>query len=284
LHIHSTASDGCWSPEQLVEQVQRAGIGCFAVTDHDTVAGVAQAEALARQRGLAFVRGVEVSSKLDGRLIHILGYGFDLTNEPFRLFLQTNETALHGYDDSSIQMLIDAGYSIDYAEYERYTWDRSRGGWKALNFLIDIGLCRDVHSFFGELFTGDLQLTFPDFPPPADVIQHICQAGGISVWAHPGGSSLSKGPRESSEKVLAQMLEAGIQGIECYACHHDAEWTRRCLEWAERYDLLITGGSDSHGGFVGRRLGRPEVHLNDLRLGPLVSRGEASWVEGVRAK
>lgn len=278
LHIHTTASDGRWSPEQLIDEIKRQGIDGFAVTDHDTIRSVKRSEELARQEGLAFLRGVEISSKQDGRLMHILAYGFDMGYRPFQQFLERNETELTSYDDTLIQLLVDAGYSLDKQEYDAYTWDQHRGGWKSLNFLVDKGLCTDVHSFFGELFTGDLEVAFPDFPPPEAVVEAIQQAGGVPIWAHPA-NSLSKYPDFSphdDEGVVAEMVAAGIQGLECFACHHDPVWTARCLAWAERYDLLITGGSDSHGGFAHRQLGYPEIHLGQLRLGQLA----ASLMEG----
>lgn len=271
LHLHTTASDGCWSPGQLVEQVLQAGVGCFAVADHDSVGSVPQAAALARERGLAFLPAVEVSSKLNGRLVHILAYGIDLSIQAFHRFLNSNEAILQGYDDSSIRMLIDAGYPIDYADYEGYSWNQGRGGWKALNYLIDKGFCGDVRSFFGELFADDLQLSFPEFPPPDQVVRLIQQADGVAVWAHPG-QSLRSGAGQESEQVMAEMVEAGIEGLECFSQYHDTAWTRRCLQWAHHYDLLVTGGSDCHGGFVGRQVGHPEVYLDDLRLGTLRER------------
>ena len=143
------------------------GVKCFAVTDHDTVKSVARTEKLARQQGLGFLRGVEISAKLDGRLMHILAYGFELDNEPFCQFLQANEAQLESYDDTLAQQLIDAGYDLDFDEYLEYTWDRQRGGWKLLNFVIDKGLCQNVHGFFNKLFVGDLEVTFPDFASPA---------------------------------------------------------------------------------------------------------------------
>lgn len=275
LHIHSTASDGCWTPGELVQQVERVGIELFAVTDHDNISSLREARELACNRGLAFLPGVEISSKLDGTLIHVLAYGFDPADLQLAEFLQRNEQILHDYDDQSIAMLLDAGYKIDMHAYHRYTWDRRRGGWKALNFLIDMGLCRDVHSFFGELFVGDLTLHFPEFPSIEEVIQISRQANAVPIWAHPGGSLRGVGMPEA-DRAFTHMVEAGLAGIECYSHHHDAEWTHRCLAWAERYDLLVTGGSDSHGGFAGRELGRPEIYLSDLRLGELTGWMDAS--------
>jgi predicted metal-dependent phosphoesterase TrpH len=272
LHIHTTASDGRWTPPDLVEALGREGITLFAVTDHDSVCNVAAAESLARDAGLAFLPGVEISTNLDGRVMHILAYGFDPENAPLIDFIRQNEARLHAYDDELVERLIDAGYSLDRADYAAYTWDRRRGGWKSLNYLIDQGLCRDVHSFFHELFVGDLAVDFPDFPPPAEAIPLIRGAGGVPVWAHPA-NSLSLNPDyrpEEDEAVVARMVDVGIEGLECFTCYHDGPWTDRLLAWATHFDLLVTGGSDSHGGFVGRHLGRPEIQFHQLRLGQLV--------------
>lgn len=274
LHIHTTASDGRWTLPALIEALQSTGIGLFAVTDHDTVGSVAEVEALARDAGLAFLRGVEISTKMDGRLIHILAYGYDLDHAPLVDFIHQNEARLRAYDDELLQRLVEAGYDLDLADYEAYTWDRRRGGWKSLNYLIDQGLCRDAHGFFNELFVGELEVDFPNFLAPEEVIPLIREGGGVPVWAHPA-TALSKDRRyrpEDDERVMAQMVGWGIAGLECYTCHHDDGWTTRMVDWARRYDLLMTGGSDSHGGFVGRQLGRPEISLEQLRLGPLAER------------
>jgi hypothetical protein len=268
LHIHTIASDGTWTPQQLVEQVVATGIGLFSVTDHDTVRSVPAAAALATQKGVRFLSGVEVSAKLDGRLMHVLAYGLDPADRCLVPFLAENETRLREYDDVTVQMLLDAGYRIDLDAYRQYTWDRTRGGWKALNFFIDQGFCRDVASFFGELFAGPLTLSFPAFPPVEEVICAIQGAGAVPVWAHPGESLRDQSASQANE-ALARMVRAGLQGIECYSCHHGHVWTRRCLAWAQSCDLLVTGGSDSHGSFAGRQLGHPSIVLSDLRLGPL---------------
>jgi predicted metal-dependent phosphoesterase TrpH len=268
LHIHTIASDGCWSPERVVAEVLERGIRLFAVADHDSVASVLPTEALALEAELAFLHGVEISALLDGRIFHILAYGFDINDPDLALLLQDNRGRLLRTNDGVIHRLIAAGYDIDLDDYATYVYDQTRGGWRALNFLIDRGFCTGVRDYFDRL-TADLSLPYPPFPHPARVITTIRQAGGVPVLAHPGASLRHAGVTEDS---LHPFLELGIGGLECYTCYHDEATTRACLDWCDRHDLLITGGSDCHGGFVGRELGVPVVDTADLRLGELAER------------
>jgi predicted metal-dependent phosphoesterase TrpH len=265
LHLHTTASDGCWPPETLIAEVRQAGIGLFAVTDHDSLGSLARAAELACKNDLRFLPGVELSSRLNGQVYHLLAYGIDPTDPDLNAFVKANETHLFGSSDEAVRLLIDAGYPISLDDYATYTWDRRRGGWKGLNFLIDHGLCGDVHDYFGRLFGGDLAHPEAAFSPPAEAISVAQAAGGTVILAHPG-ASLYNGLNETR---LDELVDMGLQGLECFATYHDPMATRRFLDYCRSRDLLITGGSDSHGGFAGRTLGVPVIRASDLRLGPL---------------
>jgi predicted metal-dependent phosphoesterase TrpH len=114
-----------------------------------------------------------------------------------------------------------------------------------------------------------LRPEWPAFPHPADAIAVIRQADGVPILAHPDASLHQVGV---TDETLHPFLDFGIAGLECYACYHDEATTRFCLDWCDRHELLITGGSDSHGGFVGRELGVPVIDSADLRLGELAER------------
>lgn len=269
LHIHTTASDGDWNPEQLTEQVKQAGIGLFSVTDHDTVSNLKATAVLAAQAGLAFLPGVEICSTIDDQSFHILGYGVDADNENLIKLLEHNTSLMENVDHESIIRLIEDGFPINPDEYCAYRHDPARGGWKSLNFLIDKGFCKDINDFFTHLFTKERNISFPEFPPPREAITAIKAAGGIPVLAHPGsgfhGSSL--------EETLDFFAGEDIQGVECYHPCHDESTTIQAVKWCNIRGLLITGGSDCHGGFVkGRCLGQPEIDLNQLNLGILLDR------------
>jgi predicted metal-dependent phosphoesterase TrpH len=266
LHLHTTASDGRWTPQQLIKEVQRVGIGLFSVTDHDSLGGLAETAARVQGSGLRFLPGVELSARLNGQVYHLLGYGFEPAEPRLAAFTKSNGARLHGASDDAVKLLAEVGYPISLDEYASYTWDRQRGGWKALNFLIDRGLCRDVHSYFSELFGDGLVHPEPDYPSPERVIDIVRQAGGVVVLAHPGANFYNG----LDARRLEELVEMGLAGVECYSFHHDAETTCFFLEYCDSRDLLVTGGSDSHGGFAGRALGVPPVYANDLRLGMLL--------------
>lgn len=264
LHLHTTASDGRWPPQQLVAEVQQAGIGLFAVTDHDSLDSLAEAGRLAHAGGLRFLPGVELSSRLNGQLYHLLIYGLDPGNADLAAFVAANNARLMDAGDAAIRLLIEAGHPISWTDYRAYTWDRRRGGWKAFNYALDRGLCHSPREFFDGLF-ANLPYPQPHFPSPEEVIAAARPAGGIVVLAHPGAFFYNGLDMEH----LDQLVEMGIKGVECYSVHHDEALTRELLVYCRKRDLLVTGGSDCHGGFVGRPLGLPLVHMSDLRLGVL---------------
>ena len=264
LHIHSTASDGRWYPEQLVEQVAQTGIGLFAVADHDTVDSVRPAERLAMERGMAFIRAVEINATIEGQNVHILGYGITPEDPALQKMLAENRDRMHEVDLQSIQKLIDAGYPVSHEACEAYENDPSRGGWKALNYLIDEGICSGVKDFFGRLFAGDMAISFPDFAAPDDAVRTIHAAGGIAICAHPGFAI-----RSGNVALLKKLVDCGVAGFECYSPYHVADEIDYFLGYCQTRGLLITAGSDCHGGFVDRALGQPEAYLDDLELGPI---------------
>ena len=263
LHIHTTASDGTWDPSQVVEAVCRADIKLFAVSDHDSVANVAETKRLAENAGLKFITGVELNSTKDGHNYHILGYGIDIENKRLEELCRHNQKLLEQKDDDSVRNLIDRGWPLSMEEFKKYTYDPHRGGWKALAYLQDKGLCGDVNDFFRRIFTAENDLGFPDFPAISEVVQVIHNAGGIALCAHLASDFHGAGMQE----YLPRLVNEQLDGFECYHSGHSAENSRLLAHFCRRHKLYISGGSDCHGSFVpSRHLGVPEIDSSSLYL------------------
>lgn len=263
LHIHSTASDGTWTPGEVVAAAVAAGLGAIAVTDHDSVANVAATRKLAEEAGLKFITGTEICSTKDDFCFHILGYGIDINNKQLGELLAHNEQLLQDKDDDSVKLLIEQGWPLDFGEFLQYDYDRRRGGWKALAFLQDKGLCGDVNDFFSRIFTKEHDLAFPTFPSVKEVVDAIHGAGGVALCAH--AASGFHGPGLAA--TLLELAKEDFDGFECYHSGHSKADTAALLTYCRQHQLLISGGSDCHGTFVpSRPLGRPAIDSSYLYL------------------
>lgn len=267
LHIHSTASDGTWTPQELVAAAQAAGLGIIAVTDHDSTANVDAVKRLAEENGIVCVPGVEVCSTKDGISFHILGYGINTAGKELQELLAHNTDLLEKKDDDSVKLLIKQGWPLDFEEFKNYTYDRRRGGWKSLAYLVDKGLCTGVNDFFKRIFAAENDLGFPEFPSIREVISAIHGAGGFALCAHAASSFHGPGLAQT----LVELIEEPFDGFECYHSGHSAEDTQLLLTHCRTEGMLISGGSDCHGSFVpGRHLGKPDVYENDILLPGLI--------------
>ena len=263
MHIHTAASDGTWHPDRLVTELIGKEINVFSVTDHDSVENTIRVKKLADDAGLLFIPGVEVTASFNNCTYHILGYGIDINNKPLHSLLESNTALMEEKDEESIKYLEKRDYKVSLSEYHAYENLRERGGWKALNYLLDKGLCSNFKDFFA-LFTGwGNPFNKMTFHSPEEVAKTILVAGGIPVLAHPQ-APFYEGEYKST---IAFMLEQGVKGLECFHPENSPECTDYCLQICRDKNLLITGGSDCHGEFASKRfLGFPEIHIRDLEL------------------
>lgn len=267
LHIHTTASDGTWTPAELIAEAQKQQLGLIAVTDHDSVANVAEAMTLAAAAGITLLPAAEICSTKEDLSFHILGYGIDIHNKQLLELMQHNEALLEQKDVDSIHLLARDGWPVDEAEFARYTYDRRRGGWRALSYLIDKGLCTGVGDFFQRIFTPEHDLGFPEFPPISEVIAAIHAAGGAALCAH--AASGFHGP--GLERVLDILRTEKFDGFECYHSNHSEEGTQRLLQHCKSTVCLSAAAATAMVHFVpGRRLGQPLVTADMLRLDGLL--------------
>ena len=263
LHLHTNASDGTWSPEVLIENIIRAGINVFAVTDHDSVENVNVTADLVKDMELKLIKGVEVNTTENGHIFHILGYNIDPENESLNGILQVNRNVMGERDERSITILHDMGYPVELDEFLTYKNNPERGGWRALNYSIDKGLCQHYKEFFKLFGERRNEMGIEGCVEPGTAISAIKAAGGIPILAHPGSSLYGNNPRET----VSLAIEIGVEGIECFHPENGDEATEYSLELCRRENLYITGGSDCHGTFVKERwLGKPDIDLDQLVL------------------
>jgi len=243
LHMHTTASDGRCSPEGLVTRAHAKGIRTLSVTDHDTIAGVAQAARIAGELGIAFVPGIEITSVHGGRDVHVLAYFLpDLSEELTQLLAEQRKSRLE-----RAQMIADrlaaAGAPIDVGalmEAGAALGGKSLARPQIAQALIAAGHVNTVAEAF-ERFLGE---DGPAYVPhrgasPLEVVDLICRAGGVASLAHPGYTK--------KDEIVPDLVAAGLAAIEAYHSSHDVPTTQRYLDMARQYGVAVTGGSDFHG-------------------------------------
>lgn len=194
--------------------------------------------------------------------------GVDLDNEAFVQFIRNTRQEL---DDLSIRLLekmADDYEGVSLADYNVYVHDRSRGGWKALNYFYDRGVAMNLKACFEIYGRYGITADKANFPSIKEVCQHIHNAGGKAVLAHVG-RVIKTDDHMAFKRELLSLIEEGIDGIECYYPSHSEEITNVCLEICNSRGLLITCGSDCHGKFEGKDIGYMNITEKDLFLGDL---------------
>ena len=245
LHVHSTASDGTLSPTNLVKHAKQQGVTVFALTDHDTVAGIPEAIEVAEKVGVTLIPGIEIGAKFGEDEMHILGLYIDHTSEKLKQSLKDLIEIRESRNDKMIEKFQSLGISITLEELQETAGGSVISRAHVARLLKEKGYISSIGEAFEKYigpgqpaFVGKLGL------PPKEIIQMILDAQGIPVLAHP---KLLKLPNEEFEKLLLELISYGLQGIEAIYSLHDPEEEEYFKGLAKKYDLLITGGSDFHG-------------------------------------
>ncbi|MFI8302105.1 PHP domain-containing protein [Streptomyces sp. NPDC085927] len=245
LHTHSTASDGTDSPAGLVRAADAAGLDVVALTDHDTTRGHAEALA-ALPPGLTLVTGAELSCRYDGISMHMLAYLFD-PEEPALLA----ERELVRDDrvpraQGMIAKLNGLGVPVTWEQVARIAGDGSVGRPHIATALVELGVVETVNDAFTRewLADGGRAHMAKHETDPFEALRLIKGAGGVAVFAHPAAS---KRGRTVPESAIAELAEAGLDGIEVDHMDHDLDTRARLRGLAKELGLLVTGSSDYHG-------------------------------------
>ena len=267
LHVHSNASDGTLSPEQVVKLAAEAGLASIALTDHDTTAGVKEAVKAGLKWGVEVIPGIEVSSSFEGVEIHILGLFVDCSNPGLISTLERFQQARNRRNEEILHRLEDAGIHITP---EELTGENPKTVITRAHIAQAL-LSKGYGSSMKQIFKKYLHYGGPFCPPkellpPEEVIGALTAAHGFAALAHPFLYGLGD---KKTEELISCLAGLGMKGLEVYHSSHNQLEIRKLQETAVRCHLLPTGGSDFHGSNkpdISIGTGRGGLHVSSLLL------------------
>lgn len=250
LHMHSTASDGSYTPTELVELASKINLRAIALTDHETTAGITEFFATGEKYpNLECIAGVEISSALTPHHeVHLVGLFIDPANEGLNHFLKTIIDDRNERNFKMIEKLNELGYAIAYEELTALANGESVGRPLMARLLIEKGYFPSIKEAFDCLLRrGEPGYIRRKLPLACEVIKQIHQANGIALWAHPVFNQ--KNERRYVRQTLDKLTEWGIDGLEAYYTTFTEAQHKLMCEMLNTYHLMPSGGSDFHGSF-----------------------------------
>ena len=248
LHVHSFCSDGLRTPTQAVEEAEAAGVQSLSLTDHDTVDGIAEALGAAENTGVELIPGTEFSAHTTSREVHLLAYFIDWKSESLSEFLSCMRQYRRTRSDAIVARLNDLGVDITVEDVLRHSGEGVVGRPHVAAALVDRGAVASKEEAFDRYINDRGPAAIPKPQTPVEkVIGLVHDIGGVAVLAHPGASS--------REAEIARLVEYGLDGIEVYHPSHQPSQIQHYAELAQKFGILASGGSDSHGELEGSKIG-----------------------------
>ncbi len=273
LHSHSTASDGTDAPAEVVRRAAVAGVGVLALTDHDTVAGHAEAAAALRP-GQVLVPGAELScglggaagSGVEGESVHLLAYLFDPSEPALAAELERIRTDRERRARGMVDRLVELGVPVTWERVRELAAGAAVGRPHVARAMVEAGVVAEVNSAFTPewIAPGGRAYVRRYAPDPAEAVALVRAAGGVTVLAHAYASErrgdervggVGDRVRERTDELVARLARVGLSGLEVDHPEHDGAARRRLRGLAASHDLVVTGGSDEHGESTGWRVG-----------------------------
>ena len=247
LHMHSTVSDGTDTPEELLERVREAGIGLFALTDHDAVKGCGMIRCVRRADDPQFLNGVEFSCHDEKGKYHVLGYGYDPESPSMRHIIERGHSLRMKKVAARLEFIRTA-FGFDFPDEEvRQLLNLDNPGKPHIgNLMVKYGYAADKDQAIDE-FLNRTKIR-SDYIRPEEAIAAILQGGGIPILAHPpfgSGNELILG--DEMDQRLRRLIDYGLCGMECFYSGFTPRLRSEMLAFAQKYALYVTAGSDYHG-------------------------------------
>lgn len=276
LHVHSNASDGTFSPSQVVELAKNAGLDAFALTDHDTTAGVPEALEKGRDLNIEVIPGIEVSSSFDGTVIHILGLFVNSDDPVLAAMLEKMRISRDRRNEKMLENLAADGISFTKEELCGDNPDTIITRAHIAHALVAKGICSGMDQAFKKyLQYGGRYCPQKEHLSPEEVVKTLISNGAFVALAHPFQYKFGD---KKTEELIAHMADLGMKGLEVYHSSNNKLESMKLQEMAVRHHLLPTGGSDFHGG------NKPDISIGTGRGGLRVSSLLLEDIKRERAK
>jgi predicted metal-dependent phosphoesterase TrpH len=243
LHVHTNCSDGHYSPEEIVTRAKSRGLNTISIVDHDSVSGLEEAIFHGDKIGLNVIPGIEISTDIEGREVHLLGYFIDYEDKEFLDYLKFFKKEREFRAIRIVNKLQNLGLKINFEDVKEIAGNSTIARPHIAFTMVKLGLVKDYYAAFRKYLydNGPAYERKIHFSPSA-AIKLINDTGGLSFIAH---------PNNMKESVLRSMLDSGIDGIEVVHPSHSAYRKKFYTDLANHYCVLKSGGSDFHGGEMG---------------------------------
>lgn len=245
LHTHTENSDGTYSVEELVKAAKEKGLKALAITDHDTINGLFNIEALSKKYDIEIIKGIEMSCNLNGKDVHILGYGLNIEDSNFKKELIRIKKIREERNDRIIEKLNKLKLNVSLEELK----DIAKGDIISKAHFADLMIKKGYVYSKGEAFKNYLGKSGMAFAEkknykPVDAVKTLKANGALISLAHP---KLITENNNEIEKLIIELKEFGLKGLEINYYSFDKKDKEEYTKLANKYDLIVTGGSDFHG-------------------------------------
>src|SRR5579863_3000381 len=243
LHTHSTASDGIYSPTELLHRAREVGLRVLALTDHDTTDGVEEAAKAAAALDIDFIPGIEINTDVSGGEVHVLGYFPEFRRPAFQAILKVLRDARERRGQRMVELLNEQGINVAW-ESVREIAQGAVGRPHVAKALLEAGYVQTIGEAFDKYIGNGCYAYVPRYRlTPEDAVRLIASANGLAVIAH----SIDLPGLDELRGWLPGLCEAGMVGLETYYGPYTAEQEQALRALADEYHLIPTGGTDFHG-------------------------------------
>ncbi len=241
LHTHSLRSDGALTPTELVRRAAERGVRVQALSDHDTLAGIAEAQTEGERLGVRIIPATELNTESEWGDVHVLAYFVDPADAAFEDRMRWLRENRGHRVELMVENLNRLGYRVSLDRVREIAQGGSLGRPHVAQALFEAGHVPTYDSAFDTLISKDSPAYVARVGlAPLEAVELVREHGGVPSLAHPGTAI-------GLDALLPKLVDAGLAGIECYYGSHTPEWTATCLRLAARFGLIPTGGSDFHG-------------------------------------